>query len=358
MKKFDRWLQEEGEQSAEKEIGESREILKLRAKLNAANRKVKRLVDEIDTAEDRLVTALRITEPATGRVDPLEFHSPSKARTQLCPVLVCSDWHVEEVVERGQVNGLNEYNLKIAEERAFYLIRGALYVIDSLRSGYEINTLVLPLLGDLITGYLREEDLETNSLSPTEATMFCLDLLIGCIDQLLSQGGFERITIPTAYGNHGRTTQRRRIASLAKNSYEWLMYQALRRHYEKDDRVDIVISEGSMLYTEIYGRTFRWHHGDDVRYYGGVGGLTIPFRKKVFAWNEYRDAYSTVIGHYHALADYGYGMVNGSLIGVNPYALSIGASGEPPRQLLFFVDERWGKRFVTPIYCDTNKARE
>ena len=266
--------------------------------------------------------------------------------------MLASDWHVEEVVDPKTVNGRNRYNPDIARARSVRFFQNATRLIDHGRTGATISDGVLWLGGDLITGYIHEELVETNAMSPTEAIIFCQELIVAGIDHLLAHANLERLVVPCSYGNHGRTTDRRRISSAARNSFEWLMYRSLARHYASEKRVEFLIADGAHLYLPIYGQTLRFTHGDDVRYQGGVGGLTIPLRKACDSWDHFRPAELTCIGHWHELRDHGFCVANGSLIGFNAYALSIKARFEPPRQAFFLLDAERGKTLVAPIWVD------
>ena len=155
-----------------------------------------------------------------------------------------------------------------------------------------------------------------------------------------------------SYGNHGRTTQKRRHSTGAVNSYEWNMYKHLERLFSKEPRVRFVIAEGSHVYLKVYDTNIRFHHGDDVRYGGGIGGLAIPLRKAIDSWNVSCHADLTCIGHYHQLLDEGFAVVNGSLIGYNAFAQSIKARYEPPCQAMIIIDRDEGKRGVIPLRVD------
>lgn len=311
------------------------------------DRQVKAMQAELDQSEERVRIALSLGAPMKA-LKPIKYKR--KSMVPGVPVLMASDWHVEETVDPATVNGRNEYNPKIAAKRAESFFVGADWLIDKCRSGWDIREAVLWLGGDMISGYIHEELMESNSMSPTEALLFCQRIIADGIKFLLDQTGLEQLHVPCSFGNHGRTTIRRRHSTGAKNSYEWLMYHALAREFASDDRVEFFIADGSHLYTDVLGRTIRWHHGDDVKYYGGVGGLSIPMRKAADAWDDFQPADITVIGHWHQFADFGDVVVNGSLIGYNAFALSIKARFEQPRQGFFLIDQRYGKRIVTPIY--------
>ncbi len=306
------------------------------------------LHDSLDEAEKRLTLALSIQ----GEVSPEPIAARKRKQNEATAFLVASDWHVGELVDPRTVNGKNRYNPDIAARRAVKFFQNGLRLVQGARSGVTVDVAVLCLLGDMITGHIHEELVESNTMSPSEEILFCSGLLVQGIDFLLKEGKFKRIIVPCCWGNHGRTTHRRRISTGAKNSFEWLMYHSLSQRYEKDDRVEFVVADGAHIYLDVYGYTLRLHHGDNVQYRGGVGGLGIPLRKATDAWDQFRDADLTVMGHYHQFVDFGYALVNGSLIGFNPYALSIKARFEVPRQAFFLMDRDRGKSLVAPIWVE------
>jgi intein/homing endonuclease len=117
-------------------------------------------------------------------------------------VAVASDWHVEETVEGKTINGLNEFNLDIAEQRINRFWQSIVRMAEIQRHGAKIERLVLVLGGDLMTGYIHEELMENNALSPTQTVLWLQDQIASGVD-LLSKH-FGEISIPCVYGNHGR----------------------------------------------------------------------------------------------------------------------------------------------------------
>lgn len=312
------------------------------------------------TADARVETVLALSEGEKNmpkRVKPVKpMGKKRKSKNRGLPVLMCSDWHVEETVDPATVNYRNEYDPDIAERRVEYMAIGMSWLIDQWHTGWDITEIVLWFGGDLISGYIHDELVESNALSPTEAVLFAQALMAELIDHLLAACPYvERIRIFCNYGNHGRTTLKRRVSTAAKNSFEWLAYQTLSQRYANNDRVQFDIAGGAHIYANLYGVNTRFHHGDDVRYQGGIGGLSIPLQKACDKWDTFIEAPLTVIGHWHQFVDYMYAIVNGSLIGYNAYALGIKARWEPPRQGAFLIDEEWGKRLVTPVYCDPDR---
>jgi hypothetical protein len=225
-----------------------------------------------------------------------------------------------------------------------------LSMVGMCRTRSRIDTLVLAVLGDLITNMLHEDQKESNYLSPTEATLKAYRLLCGGIDFLLKEGGFKKILVPCCYGNHGRNTVKPRVSTAAKNSYEWMMYNLVAERYANEPRLEFSIANGYLLFMEVYGTTLRLHHGDGIKYQGGVGGVGIPMNKAIAQWNKMRRADIDIIGHWHTrqtARDY---VINGSLIGFSPYALSIKCSYEPPIQSFMLIHPRFGKTTEVPLH--------
>src|SRR5262249_8494702 len=163
---------------------------------------------------------------------------------------------------------------------------------------------------------------------PTEASLFAQDLITGGLKFLLENGDFKTIKIPCSYGNHGRTTQKKKIATGAKNSFEWLMYNNLARQFADEPRVEFQIADGYLTYVDVFGYLCRFHHGDAIGYQGGVGGVTIPLNKFIARANQQCVAALDSLGHFHQHLAYSYVnkfQINGSLIGFGPYAQWIGA---------------------------------
>ncbi len=278
--------------------------------------------------------------------------APTRQRHAASAILVLSDWHVEEEVKPASVGGLNEYNLQIAEKRAMQAFEKCLLLLEDARQLATIEELVVGLLGDFISGRIHEELLETTQLAPLEATMFAADLIERGLKTLLKHSGVKQIRIPTSNGNHGRTTHKMRHATSAQNSYEYFMYKSLARRFSDEPRLTWHIGNGYHNLQEIQGRTFRFHHGDSVRYQGGIGGLSVPMNKAVAAWNKSHKAYWDLCGHYHSWTPNWNWLINGSLIGMNAFAVSIKADYQPPVQSFLIVDRERGVTRALPVFCE------
>jgi len=308
------------------------------------------LIERLRDAEARHRFLKEIDRPiAIPKIKRRETKSGLREGTA---VIMASDWHVEENVYPESVAGRNHYNPKIAEARSERFFHGIEWLLDLGRHEFSLRDVILWLGGDLITGYIHEELQEDNDLSPVEAVLFAKKLITVGIKTLLLDKKIETITVPCSYGNHGRTTAKRRIKTGAKNSFEWLLYNVLQQDFADEPRVRFVVDQSAHQYVEAYDFTLHFHHGDEVKFGGGIGGLSVPLNKRVFKWDGVKRADYHHIGHFHQLTDLGRTVVNGSLIGYSEYAMSIGADYEPPQQAMYILDSKRGKCMNTPLWVD------
>jgi hypothetical protein len=331
-------------------------VHKMRRTIKDLKTRNRDLLEQVEIARERAEVACVLQQEPEQLVDPIVRRETRSGLREATAVVIASDWHIEESVRPETVAGRNQYNLLTARARARRFFSGIIWLLSFHSDGFQIKDMILGLLGDLISGYIHEELVEENEMSPTEATLMVQELITEGLRRLLAETELERIIVPCCYGNHGRTTQKRRVQSAAKNSFEWMMYHTLAQRFANEPRVEFVIADGSHLYLNTYEWTHRFHHGDDIRYYGGVGGVHIPLRKAVANWETFRRAEYTWIGHFHQFIPDTWGCcVNGSLIGYNAYALSIKATFEQPKQAFALIDSKHGKCQMTPIWVHASE---
>jgi hypothetical protein len=305
------------------------------------------LVKRIRDLQEQQKVLISLSTHTPAPILPTETKSGLREATA---VVLCSDWHVEETINPEQVTGLNRFDMKIAGDRIERLVQGIIWKTRMYQERFQIRNMVVCLMGDLMTGYIHEEYLETNALSPTQTVLWLYDYIQGMLRKIRFEFPDLNITVVCEPGNHGRTTPKRRIATSAANSYEWLLYKFLEERFGHEDGFDFVVGEGKMTYLEIYDTTMRIIHGDDIGYGGGVGGVSIPLMKKIWNWNKGRKADMTVLGHFHQWTPHSMFNINGSLCGYSPFALTIGAPYEDPQQSYFLVDSKHGPTCFSPVW--------
>jgi hypothetical protein len=328
-------------------VQEDREKVKLKSELGDYKTKYTEALKLIEAQEHQLgwLTAIREGVDTTYRITPREGLGTS----EVTPIVLASDWHSEEIVKSAQVNGLNEFNLDIFDQRCEKFWQGALRLIRMFNKDVKITTVVLGLLGDFITGQIHgAENAENNALTPIDAIINVQNRIIGGMDFLLGHSPYEFVVV-CKVGNHSRTTLKVRSASENGHSLESMMYVHLANYYRNEPRIKFVIDDGYFTYVDIYHTVNRFHHGHAIQYQGGVGGLYIPAKKAVAQWNKARRADRDYFGHFHQHLNDTDFTCNGSLIGYNSFGLRIKGSFEVPQQALVMVDKKRGYTGKWPI---------
>ncbi len=269
-------------------------------------------------------------------------------KTESTAVMLASDRHIEETVNPETINYLNEYNPEIAKQRAEKFWNNWLHLIDMMAKEEKIGNVVVWLLGDFISWYIHDELMEENSMSPTESILYVKQLITSWIDMFLKNSPYN-MTLVTAFWNHWRTTDKKRISTGRKNSFERMMYNIIAQQYENNNRVQMKVEKGYHNYLNVYDKVLRFHHWDWMKYQGWVGWITIPVNKSIAQWNKAKHADIDCFWHRHQLKDWGYWISNGSLIGYWPYAESIKADYEEPKQAMFLINSKYGKTISAPI---------
>lgn len=265
--------------------------------------------------------------------------------------LVASDWHIGEEIKAESVSGLNQYSLTIAKKRAETFFRNSLVLLNICKRDVKLNDIVLCLNGDFISGEIHDELMEVNTLRPIDEVLMVQNWIASGIEFLLANTDCH-LTIPCTSGNHARISKKVRHATEQGNSLEHLMYHSLALYFKGNPRVKFIIQKAYHTFLDVYDMTVRIHHGHNVRYQGGVGGLSIPLNKAIAQWNKSRWADLDVVSHFHQFKDLGNAIVNGSIIGFSPYAVAIKADYEPPRQAFFLLDSKRGKTITAPVLVE------
>ena len=324
-------------------------IRQLQSELKLEQSKRDQAEQELQDSRERESILLATREQKQEyRISPPK--ASGKAKSPGTPVICCNDWHAEAKVDDEMVNNLNKFDLDICQSRIAKLWEKSIYLIRFFRVAADIRDAVLWAGGDMISGTIHEELEESNFLGPTKAVQFVVDRLNEGILYLLEHAEIERLHVVCNYGNHGRTTKKKRIATAYLHSYEWLAYNQLADRFRSDSRVTFQISNGYHAICEVQGWKVRFHHGDAIRYSGGVGGISIPCNKAIQQWQKSTRCDCDIFGHWHQFLDHYSWVSCGCLVGYDEFALSIKADFQEPTQTLVMFDRDKGKVAALPIF--------
>jgi len=323
----------------------------LRARREAEKRNLQNRVSALEKENIRLQEELRLaTHWPTVAKRPFSIRTTKKSKSEATAIALASDWHCEERVTKAQTNGLNEFNLKIFAKRTQTYFQNVLRLVRKERQNAEVKRLVFAVLGDMISGSIHADIAENTQLGVMDAVALAQDTLASGIDYWLKQQSDLNIVVVMTDDNHSRVTKQQRVATSHANSLAWLMGHSLQREFKNEPRVSFVRERAYHTYLKIHDTVVRFHHGHAIRYQGGVGGITIPVNKAIAAWNKARRADLDCFGHFHQLFNGANFSANGSLIGWNPFAISIKADYQAPQQSFLLIDSKRGRSGTFPIW--------
>lgn len=308
-----------------RELNEAVKMTRLSAQAGAAKGQLRAALGKIAELEDEITLIRRYKEVAEVCV-PMKFEvRPNATRHDAVALSLWSDWHIDEDVDYDAMNGLNEYNPEIAEARVRTLVKCTSNIIDIYRKNSDVTTMVIALIGDMLTAWIHDDSVSSNHLTPPEGVVTVFNMLVGAIDTLMGQFPDMNFVVVEAPGNHGRITKRLPSKQTPQKNLEWIIFQLLAQRYAEhpkySDRIRFRPPAGDQNWLDILGRHIRFTHGTQIRYQGGIGGPTVSLLKALKAWDTGDRADFTVLGHLHTpLTDMRRYAMNGSLIGYNSFA--------------------------------------
>lgn len=280
---------------------------------------------------------------------------PSGTKHHATPVLCLSDLHLDEVVEAAEMDGVNEYNREIAEQRLHEVIESTIKLVRDYIGGVEIDGIVVAMLGDLITGDIHEELAKTNEAPVPASIVHWVPLLAAALKRLADE--FGAVFVPCVDGNHDRTQKQTPKKKRAESSFAWIIYNWLADTLADDDRITFSITPAAEQIVTVYETAFLLSHGDSFRSSGGVGGLYPSLLKWLLRRKDYYSMTGNrfdiaLIGHWHQYLTGKDFIVNGSLKGYDEYARDGGFGFERPQQALFIVTPERGVVQQMPVHAN------
>ncbi len=286
--------------------------------------------------------------------NPVKFHKPVKplkktANKKLERSLVVhfSDTHFGCNVDRDEMDNVNEYNWTIAARRTALLMDQVVTYKPQYRAQTE---LVMLINGDIIAGVIHDQEWAVDLLTKQFAGA------ISIFGQAISYAAqhFKKVRVVCTPGNHGRAMHKssRDRATVHKwDSYENMIYIALREIMKKYSNVEFTIPEAPYAIVDIQSHKFLVTHGDTVVNVGNPGknlnmkSINEQINKVNSQLIKGDDKFAAlVVGHVHVptVQETESGtmlLINGTMSGTDPFAQSIGIFSKNATQTLFEVVE-------------------
>ena len=261
-----------------------------------------------------------------------------------------SDVHYGERVDLLEMDGVNAYNKIIAKTRlGRYFGKVVALAVDHWH-GPPPDEIVLCLGGDLISGMIHGELVETNDASTPRAVRDLAEIIAGGIALLRAKVKCP-VRVISVPGNHARLTVKPQSKRRAAHNLDLLVADfaeaALRGPSAKNVR--FFATDSPDAYFSVYGWNFCLTHGDAMGVGGGKGyiGPIAPITKGhrlLFdgAAKTRRRIHYVMTAHYHTTARTPFGWGNGSVVGYGEYARDLRADPEPAKQNLLVVHRDLG----------------
>jgi hypothetical protein len=318
----------------------SKQVSELESKLKNAYTVIDRLSGDLDFKKE------------TQKISKFKIRNTKNHGGGITVVVVASDWHIGEVVEKDDVNDLNEFNSEIAIKRVEKFFNNSIKLVKREQRDSKVERVVFAILGDMISGSIHTELIAKNEFGVSKQVKLVQSLLVAGIEKMRDELQLP-IDVRCSMGNHGRATEERMISTEKDDSFEYIMYGNIATYFNTDKLVNVHVANGYLSYMNVHGFVIRFHHGHALRFAGGIGGIFIPAYKAIGSWDIANRADLDVFGHFHQFRDGGKFISNGSVVGYNAFAIHIRAIFEKPKQAFFVIDHiRKEKTTTCPIFLE------
>ena len=157
-----------------------------------------------DAKTDLIIEAIQTYAPTFDAVPVTPPPDKGKSAEPQVMVAVLTDTHVGEQVFAPQLMSMNSYDYDIFNRRLSGWAMQVLNLATYRRNICPINELVVPMLGDMISGDIHEELSRTNLDNCMMQMMHTANSISQALMFLAPH--FKEIRVPCVVGNHGRMT--------------------------------------------------------------------------------------------------------------------------------------------------------
>jgi hypothetical protein len=338
------------------------------------NNKIKESIESI-AKTDLIIEKIIKSITKAPKVEPFSIniiktnHSPQEA------FLLISDCHVGLSVIPEEVGGIGGYNTEIYMKRLKNLVNTAFRITDLHRKTHIIETLHIPMLGDLVHG---SNDAGKWGFLHTEQNIMdqIFNTLSSIGDALLTLSQYyKNVKVYGVVGNHGRVGKR----GVEKNFVNWdyLVYKWLEGRLEYQKNIEFLIPRTPFYVLEALGQKFLLTHGSNIKSWNqipwyGINRIESKYRNLMdrsktvekmfmmasqqginiknaedmarFAFNYNNSFKYMICGHFHQMGEVetasgGRVILNASFIGGDDYSINDLTSASTPAQKFFGINK-------------------
>jgi len=321
-----------------------------------------------DAKKDLIVEAIQTYAPTFDAVPIKPPPAKGKSSKPQVMVAVLTDTHVGEEVFAPQMMSMNAYDYDIFNRRLSGWANQVLNLATYRRNICNIDELMVPMLGDMISGDIHEELSRTN----LDNCMMQMMHTASSISQALMflAPHFKTIKVPCVVGNHGRMTRKPPMKDKYMD-WDYLAYQWMAAFCANQKNIHFDIPKSFAHIVDIAGKNVLMFHGDAIsgggssasigRMIGSMRGV-IQFKQALESTIVEHDGvmpgnFSDVLmGHFHRVdvMDIGTGSayICGTMKGGDEFALQRVQAITPPKQVVTYWHPDYGNVGMEVIYLD------
>jgi len=334
-----------------------------------------------EAKEDLLIDAIKKFTPSYKEVKKYKHRKPTgkiKGNSVQSMIAPLTDTHIGDNVELEEMMGLNEYNIDIFNKRLYGWANQVVTLAELRRNSAEVGELIVPMLGDMISGDIHEELARTNNDHCMGQRRGGANLISEALRFIAPH--FDKVRVPCVVGNHGRMTRKPPM----KNKYmdwDYMLYQWVSVFCQNQKNIEFHIPKTFMTTINVCNRNILLAHGDFIN--GGGSGTSInrgvsnmrnvlSFRKGLKeeinniqdnSLESVPDNYdSALLGHFHRIdeIDIGTGAVHicGCMKGGDEFAMQRVQAINKPRQLVLYYHPKYGEIGKEIIYLNRYDSRK
>ena len=322
-----------------------REVYRLREKVTRLQSKLDVAIQEGEV-ENRIVDAMQQIVPALAPVAAPSF-APRNGGQPETAVMIVSDYHLGEVVNEEHMGGLAVYNWDIALRRWQHHVDSVGGICFGKLTGYDIPRLAIPIIGDMVSGIIHEELVETAEGTVMEWVCEGAHVFAQGIRTLAAE--FETVDVDCVIGNHGRLQKQVRYKNRYV-SYDYLFYRFLALELKNQPNVTVRCNKSFFSLQEIPGATLLNLHGDNIKSWSGIPwyGINRAMTNLSLLLQAHKRSFDIVnLGHFHNAGTLdridSELVLNGSAVGGNEFSIGAMFTSGRPKQVLYGVHPERGK---------------
>ena len=321
-----------------------------------------------DAKKELIVEAIQTYAPTFDAVPITPPPTKGKSSEPQVMVAALTDTHVGEQVFSPQLMSMNSYDYDIFNRRLSGWAMQVLNLATYRRNICPINELMIPMLGDMISGDIHEELSRTNLDNCMMQMMHVASSIAQALMFLAPH--FKTIKVPCVVGNHGRMTRKPPMKDKYMD-WDYLAYQWMAAFCENQKNIQFDIPKSFAHIVDVAGKNVLMFHGDAIsgggssasisRMIGNMRGV-IQFKQALESTIVEHDGVmpgnftDVMMGHFHRVdvMDIGTGSayICGTMKGGDEFALQRVQAITPPKQVVTYWHPHYGNVGHEVIYLN------